>query len=213
MIAQLRRDSLWTKGRKVLIVIDQFEQWLQTRGHGGAHEELVAALRQANGRDVQFLLMIRDDFWLAAARLFQDLEIPLVEGHNLRLVDLFDQRHALRVLQLYGQAYDSLPEHAGELTADQRAFLDQAIAELSIQDKVISVRLSLFADMMKGHDWTPESLGRLGGTEGVGVAFLEETFSSRSASPEHRALEKPIRSVLAALLPEAGTDIKGRMRS
>ena len=213
MIAQLRRDHSWAQGRKVLIVIDQFEQWLQTRGHGGSHAELVAALRQANGRDVQFLLMIRDDFWLAAARLFQDMEIPLIEGHNLRLVDLFDQRHARRVLQLYGQAYDRLPEDPATFMADQRAFLDQAVADLSDQEKVVSVRLSLFADMMKGHDWTPAALGRLGGTEGVGVAFLEETFSSRSASPEHRAFEKPIRAVLAALLPDAGTDIKGRMRS
>ncbi len=213
MIGSLRRESSMLKGRKLLIVLDQFEQWLQARGKSTASSELVAALRQANGRDVQFVLMIRDDFWLATARLFQDLEIPLVEGHNLRLVDLFDQRHARRVLQLYGRAYDRLPEHSDELTADQATFLDQAIAGLSDQEKVISVRLSLFADMMKSRDWTPASLIRVGGTEGVGVAFLEETFSSRAASPEHRVLEKPIRAVLASLLPDSGTDIKGRMRS
>ena len=34
--------------------------------------------------------MVRDDFWLAATRFMQELEIRLVEGENPRLVDLFD---------------------------------------------------------------------------------------------------------------------------
>jgi formylglycine-generating enzyme required for sulfatase activity len=47
----------------------------------------------------------------------------------------------------------------------------------------------------------------------VGVAFLEETFSSRTASPRHRAHQPAARAVLKALLPEQGTDIRGHMRS
>ena len=53
----------------------------------------------------------------------------------------------------------------------------------------------------------------VGGTEGVGVTFLEETFSAATAPPEHRYHQKAARAVLKALLPEAGTDIKGHMRS
>jgi hypothetical protein len=75
------------------------------------------------------------------------------------------------------------------------------------------VRLALFADMMKGKPWTPASLKAVGGTEGVGVTFLEETFSAATAPPEHRYHQKAARAVLKALLPETGSDIKGHMRS
>ena len=53
----------------------------------------------------------------------------------------------------------------------------------------------------------------VGGTEGVGVTFLEETFSSPQANPKHRLHQKAAQAVLKALLPETGTDIKGQMRS
>ena len=72
-----------------------------------------------------------------------------------------------------------MPEQAGELTKDQEAFLDQAVAGLAQDGKVISVRLALFAEMVKGKPWTPATLREVGGTEGVGVTFLEETFSAR----------------------------------
>ena len=53
----------------------------------------------------------------------------------------------------------------------------------------------------------------MGGAEGVGVTFLEETFSAATAPPEHRYHQNAARAVLKALLPEAGTDIKGHMRA
>jgi hypothetical protein len=53
----------------------------------------------------------------------------------------------------------------------------------------------------------------VGGTEGVGVTFLEETFSAATAPPEHRYHQKAARADLKALLPETGSDIKGHMRS
>ena len=123
-----------------------------------AGSPLVAALRQAYGPRVQFLLLVRDDFWLAASRLFGLLEVPLIEGDNLQLVDLFEPHHARRVLQLFGQAHGCLPASPAEITAEQHAFLEQAVADLAEDGKVISVRLSLFAEMMKGRPWTVASL-------------------------------------------------------
>jgi hypothetical protein len=61
--------------------------------------------------------------------------------------------------------------------------------------------------------WTPTTLKEIGGTEGVGAAFLEETFGTATAPPQHRLHQKAAQAVLRALLPEAGTDIKGHMRS
>ena len=75
------------------------------------------------------------------------------------------------------------------------------------------MRLALFAEMIKGKPWTPATLKEVGGTEGVGVTFLEETFAASTAPPQHRLHQKAAQAVLKALLPEAGTDIKGHMRS
>ena len=66
---------------------------------------------------------------------------------------------------------------------------------------------------LRGRPWTPASLRAVGGIEGVGATFLEETFSAAGAPPEHRYHQKAARAVLKALLPESGTDIKGHMRS
>ena len=92
-------------------------------------------------------------------------------------------------------------------------FLQQAVSGLAQDGKVICVRLALFAEMMKGKPWTPATLKEVGGTEGVGVTFLEETFSAGTAPPDHRYHQKAARAVLKALLPDSGTDIKGHMRS
>ena len=70
---------------KVLLILDQFEQWLFAR-RGEENTELVAALRHCDGEHVQALVMVRDDFWLAASRFMRDLEIRLLEGDNIALV-------------------------------------------------------------------------------------------------------------------------------
>ena len=60
--------------------------------------------------------MVRDDFWMAVTRFLRDLEVELVQGQNLAAVDLFDVRHAKRVLKAYGRAYGALPEDGKEIT-------------------------------------------------------------------------------------------------
>src|SRR5262249_18550521 len=98
-------------------------------------------------------------------------------------------------------------------SASEGVFIEQAVDGLAQDGKVISVRLALFAEMLKGRPWTPATLREVGGTAGVGVSFLEETFGAATAPPEHRYHQRAARAVLKALLPEQGTDIKGQMRS
>lgn len=211
-LAALRRGQGIPVGRKVLIVLDQFEQWLHAcKGETGT--ELVQALRQCDGARVQCLLLVRDDFWLAVSRFLRDLEVPLIEGRNVALVDLFDVDHARKVLGAFGRAFGKLPEQIENTTKENKEFIKQAVAGLAREEKVICVRLALFAEMMKGRSWTPAVLKEMGGTSGVGVTFLEETFASKSASPQHRLHQEAARSVLRHLLPESGLDIKGHMRS
>jgi formylglycine-generating enzyme required for sulfatase activity len=211
----LRRGEGLPAGTKVLIVIDQFEQWLHAK-RDEENTELVQALRQCDGGRVQCIVMVRDDFWMAATGFMRALEIRLVEGHNSAAVDLFPLRHAEKVLAAFGRAFGALPEGAEGTTAidnDQQAFIARALGGLAQEGKVICVRLALFAEMMKGKPWTPAAMKAVGGTEGVGATFLEETFSAATAPPEHRYHQKAARAVLQALLPESGTDIKGHMRS
>jgi eukaryotic-like serine/threonine-protein kinase len=162
---------------------------------------------------VQAVVMVRDDFWMAATRFMDELEIELLKGQNTAAVDLFDLRHARKVLTAFGIAYGALPDRAAEISRDQHAFLGQAINDLAENGKISSVRLALFADMVKGKPWTPATFREVGGTKGVGVTFLEETFSSPQANPKHRLHQKAAQAVLKALLPETGTDIKGKMKS
>ena len=212
-LAAVRKGRVLGAGRKLLLVIDQFEQWLHAR-RGDEDSELASALRQCDGEHLQAIVLVRDDFWLAVTRFLEDLEVNQIQGHNTAVVDLFDARHATKVLTAFGAALGNLPESGKEITKEQRQFLDQAIAELAEKGKVVSkVRLALFAEMVKGKPWTPATLREVGGAAGVGVTFLEETFISPQANPRHRMHQKPAQAVLKALLPESGTDIKGQMRS
>jgi hypothetical protein len=143
----------------------------------------------------------------------RDLEIDLVPDQNIAVVDLFDPRHARKVLTAFGRAYGTLAERTADFSREQESFLDQAIAGLAQDFKVVSVRLALFAEMVKGKLWTPATLRAVGGTFGVGVTFLEETFASPQANPRHRLQQRAAQAVLRALLPPSGTDLKGQMRS
>lgn len=213
-LSHIRRSAdLLPPGQKILIIIDQFEQWLHAH-RVSENTDLVTALRQADGERVQVIVMVRDDFWRMATRFMHDLEVPLVEGGNSAMVDLFSKRHARKVLALFGRALGCLPQHAAETSAYQELFLNRAVDGLSVDGSIISVRLSLFAEMFRNKDWSPEALARVGGTEGIGVTFLEEQFGD-SAPERHLAHSEEVRAVLNALLPDPGaeTDIKGEARS
>jgi eukaryotic-like serine/threonine-protein kinase len=211
-LANLRRGRILPPERKVLLVLDQFEQWLHAK-RSEENTELIAALRHCDGEHLQAIVLVRDDFWMAATRFMRGLEIRLIEGENSAAVDLFDLLHSKRVLTAFGLAYRVLPDRASEFTPEQQAFIDQSVTGLAQDGKIISVRLALFAEMVKGKPWTPATLKEVGGTEGIGLTFLEETFSASSAPPEHRLHQKAAQAVLKALLPESGTDIKGQMKS
>ena len=185
-LAALRLGQGVPVGKKVLIVLDQFEQWLHAKKEE-QNTELVRALRQCDGVRVQCVVMVRDDFWMAATRFMRDLEVRLVEAQNSAAVDLFPIRHAEKVLAAFGRAFGALPDGPGEASTDQKQFLEQAVSGLSQEGKVISVRLALFSEMMKGKAWTPATLKAVGGAEGVGVAFLEGDVQCR-----HRPAGTPL---------------------
>ncbi len=212
LMAWIRRGRGIPFGNKLVIVIDQFEQWLQTHESDGG-DELLDALRQCDGTRVQCLLMVRVDFMMSIHRFMTSLEAPIQEGGNSAAVDLFDAMHSGKVLKLFGASYGRLPEEPAPVDAANQAFIDSAVAELGPEGKIAPVHLALFADMCKGRPWTLGTLKHVGGARGVGVKFLEETFEATTAPLEHRVHEKACRAVLKSLLPDFGQNIRGRARS
>jgi formylglycine-generating enzyme required for sulfatase activity len=212
ILSVIRRRKLVPTDGKLLLVLDQFEQWLFAE-QDYAKASLTDALLQCDGGAVQAIVMVRDDFWLSVSRFLRELEIRILEGENSALVDLFDMDHAAKVLGLFGKAYGKLPDSTKNWNQDQNEFVRQAIHGLAQERKVISVRIAVLADMMKSREWTTAALREVGGIEGVGVTFLEEMFGSRHAPIQHRQHEEAVRGLLSALLPSSGTDIKGSMQS
>jgi hypothetical protein len=208
----IRRRKLVPSGGKLLLVIDQFEQWLYAE-KSYANAELTNALSQCDGETIQAIVMVREDFWISVSRFLKELDIPIVERENSAMVDLFDLEHSKKVLAYFGRAFERLPEDRSSWSEDQKAFLNQAVMGLSENDKVISVRLALFAEMMKGKLWVPKTIDDVGGVSGVGVTFLEETFGQKYAPIQYRQHQEAVRGLLSALLPASGTDIKGSMQS
>ena len=179
LLDDLSHGWLPTHNQCLLIVLDQFEQWLQAPGQEAEAVDLLRALRKADGRLAQVLLIVRDDYWLRITRLFNSLEINLDRDRNIQLVDLFDQGHARHVLYLFGAAYRRFSD-PDMLASEEEHFLDQAIDGLSQNGRVIPMHLSLFAEMMKSRSWTSRELQNVGGLERLGVTFFEENFSERA---------------------------------
>jgi formylglycine-generating enzyme required for sulfatase activity/tRNA A-37 threonylcarbamoyl transferase component Bud32 len=207
---ELREGAYLAPGEKLVVVFDQFEQWLHG-WHQNAIAQLVEALRQCDGGRVQALILVRDDFWMPATRLFQQLDVPLVEGFNASAVDLFDRTHATKVLAAFGVAYGQLDDQSWQQTQERTRFLARAVDELAEDGWIVPVRLCIFAEMIKARPWSPATLQEVGGAQGLGTAFLEEVFDGRSASPMYRLHRKAARRLLERLLPPPGTDIRGHL--
>src|SRR5271157_4520279 len=171
------REKIRVGSNKILLVIDQFEQWYHAKG-AESGTELAKALSECDGGRVQAIILVRDDYSMALHRFMAVIGVRQNQDQNFAVVDLFDLQHARKVLIAFGRGYGKLPDDPKEMTGAQNEFLDRTIKGLSQEGRVVSVRLALFAEMLKGKPWTPETLKQVGGAAGVGVTFLEETFSA-----------------------------------
>ena len=166
---------------------------------------------------MQCVVLVRDDFWMSVTLVScASWKSAVVEGHNMAPRSICSARAMPEVCwRPSGEPSAVLPDHEEEETTEQREFLKLAVEGLAEDGAVIPVRLAMFAEMVKVWPWTPATLGRVGGAQGVGVTFLEETFSAETAPPEHRYHQQAARRVLKALLYQPGqiSGIKGHMRS
>ncbi len=209
-LAALRNRTARPSGEKILVVLDQFEQWLLEH-RGEEDTELVRALRHCDEEYEQAIMMVRDDFLAATIRLMKEIGVEFRPDHNACEVELFSRRHAEKVLTAFGQAEEILP---ADLTTEQQKFITQSIKALARNGGlVIPVRLAIFFQTVKNEDWNPETLRKFGDAEGVGAAFLEKTFNVEYADRWHREHQEAAQLVLGALLPESGREIKRPSRA
>ncbi|MEX2359058.1 MAG: SUMF1/EgtB/PvdO family nonheme iron enzyme, partial [Pirellulaceae bacterium] len=193
--------------QRFLIVIDQLEQCFDREGP--SETELVTALRQCDGKTIQALLVVRDEFWPEAARFMDYLEQPIRMGENCRGIEPFSRKHAASVMYQLGHALEKFPENQSELSQQQRAFIDLILEELAQSDQLQPVHLTLAVEMLREREWTEEALQETGGLAGLGHRYLRSLFTSRESHPGHRELAKPVASVLDCLTPADGGKVRG----
>ncbi len=89
---------------KLLLIIDQFEQWLNLN-RGSEITSLHEALRQCDGSNVQTILLVRDDFMLGLSSFMDQLDESLLQNQNFATIEAFGVSHGQKVLAAFGRAF------------------------------------------------------------------------------------------------------------
>src|SRR5271157_1081172 len=176
-LSALRRGQVMPSGQKVLIVLDQFEQWLHAMS-GIEETELVRALRRCDGGHVQTIVLVREDFWTATTRFSKQTRVEFKRRSNSYMVDLFHQAHAEKVLTALGQAYGRV-EHP--VTTDQREFIKATAKALALRGMILPVRLAFFSVVFRSRDWTTRALEEIGGITGIEIDLLDYMFNCENS--------------------------------
>ncbi|RMF39576.1 MAG: hypothetical protein D6753_13505 [Planctomycetota bacterium] len=215
MIKRLRiEETVESRFRKVVLVLDQYESWAEGAGTK-ALAELAAGLRQCDGARVQVLVVASDAHWGLVNRLTQAVEVPLVEGTNLRSMPLLSKRQARWILEAMGRGYGSLPPVGEPLEPRQARFLEQAIGSLGCDHggRVLPIQIAMFAHVAALHHWDPQALQRTGGLEGLFVEFFEDAFESEATSQRNREILPAAARILQFLLPAPDQSVRESARS
>ena len=209
----VRQGRVLRSGQKVLLVLDQFEQWLHAK-RGEENTELVAALRQCDGEHLQAVVMVRDDFWMAATRFMDGPGDRTGPGSEHR------RRRSLRPSPC-PQGADGIRDRLRELARSGRATSPRTSTPFWIKRSPSLPRTarSSRCGWPCSPRWSRASPGprRPCGRSAAPRAWASPSWKRRSVPrkpiPKHRLHQKAAQAVLKALLPETGTDIKGQMRS
>ena len=203
-LSALGRGQVIPAGQKVLIVLDQFEQWLHAKS-GIENTELVAALRQCDGGHVQTIVLVRDDFWTATTRFQTQTGVTFDSNHNSYFIDLFFRAHGEKVLTALGQAYGRVES---PVTPDQREFIKRTANALALRGMILPVRLAFFSVVFRSREWTTKSFEDIGGIERLELDLLNNIFNFEYSDRKYRDHREAAQSVLGALLPKDGSEIK-----
>ena len=199
---------------KVLIVPDQFEQWLF--GQRSAGRGALNALRQCDGERTQALLLVGDDFWTDLTRFFRNLfEDPPDWMAGTR------PRSTSSTSNTRGRFCDLAGAGAWRAAADPAAFFP-GYPEFSIGPSRPCRRTAgLFAyalfcwhrNCSQIQALTPRPWPSWAGPGPYPAPRSSTRHSPLPAPPQNRLHRRAAQAVLRRLLPEGGVLIKGHVSS
>lgn len=202
---RFREGEILASGQKVLIILDQFEQWLNAHG-GQPSSPLLDALQQCDGRRLQAIISVREGFHATLMRFVDSLQLVLDGDTNYATAHRFSLDHSRYILEQFGRGLKRVDD---PITPEQESFIASAVDGLAESDRgVVCVRLVVLASVMQDRPWTVEELEDLGGLDGIGCQFLVDCFEGRQASEQYRRYLPAAMRILAELLPAAGLEIK-----
>lgn len=197
---------------KIVLVLDHFERSLASQRVDLEHE-MVRVLRQCDGSFLQAIVLVRDEFWSEISQFMQLLDSSLADGENAMSYPPMLSGQARKVLEAFGRAHGVLPPYGVELTPSQVEFCKAAIVGLSQGGTVLPVRISLLAELMRGHAWEASTIAELGGIDGAIVRFLADSFESPSSPMSRRSVATPAKRILSLLLPLDHSDLKASSKT
>lgn len=183
---------------RVVLVIDQFEEWLQGF-RADKESELMQALHTIpkDCKSFRILVLVRLDLLPQASRFFGALDVKLDSETNVVLVDAFEPPHAELVLRLFHEAY-----FGKDLQLDSR-FVAKAIEEMKgDHGRIVPVQLCVFATFMSSRSWDVSTLDTVGGVKGVGRRFLQDKIQQRANNPKLALQPEIAKCILKSLLPD-----------
>jgi serine/threonine protein kinase len=194
--------------RKIVLILDHFDTWARSASPVQL-QDCADALRQCDGENLQALIIIRDEYWTQTVEFMHRVACSVEQWKNARPIELFDRHHATRLLESIGRSYGSLPPEPEPISGSQKAFIEQAVAEMAEGGRVIPIQLAMFAKTAKLHRWHPDTLQFLGGIQGAFVGYIQDHFEGKAASPVYQRVSKCVAEVLHCLLPNPDQSVRG----
>lgn len=187
--------------RRTVIVFDQFEQIFRA-GFEESREELFRAMRQADGERLQFVLVVRDEFWSAISDWMRRLESPLRDGRNAMALGKFNRSHAMQVMRVWAEALS---------VSVKDDFVAKAVDSVADGERVVPVRLALLARILGEEDWTDQQLNQISSHSSPSGYYLDSVLGDLAPSAQ-RKLVQPAKEILRSLTPASG-QIRGPSKS
>ena len=203
ILRQVRDNRLLQPSCKLLLVIDQFEQWLLRYGRD-QQSELLSALQLCNGSRVQALLIFREEFLSLAWELLGRCGEQLRDGENtFRLAPLQNSQTAALLLEHILAKSAQLP---GSFTPAAQTALSKHIERILSTipgNQILPVQIVLLARYVLKHFAAPEKLAAVACFEDVMNDHIRDIFEDPHAPlAQHRSL---LISIFRRLLPESNT--------
>ena len=196
MLRKLRLGGL-PVGSKLLIVIDQFEQWLQAASDQRSSRSLVKALRQCDGIRIQAILVIREEFWRSTSQLMQELDIPMRQGENISLCTPFDKDHTRFVIEKIANTFEQFRALSNR---KRRAIIQHGLTLIEDRGRFPPVNIAILVQILEQSSWEFEVISRIKSLEDLGIFYLNTIFNSSSLQTRRDTAE----AFLLTLVPDQG---------